>query len=65
MARPTGARSVLTVVAAIVETHGRRRQPNRAEGIELIPPRIIEYHGGRIFEPMCRQYRHVGGCARR
>ena len=33
------------VVAAVVETHGRRKTAELIEGIEVVPPRYIEYRG--------------------
>lgn len=38
------------VVAAVVETHGRRRTANQLAGIEVIPPTHIEHHGTRYPE---------------
>ena len=38
------------VVAAVVETHGRKKVAELAEGIERIPPRYIEYRGSRFPE---------------
>jgi len=38
------------VVAAVVETHGRAKTAELIEGIEVIPPRYIEYRGGRFPE---------------
>jgi two-component system sensor histidine kinase KdpD len=38
------------VVAAVVETHGRAKTAELIEGIELIPPRYIEYRGGSFPE---------------
>ncbi|OBF82071.1 histidine kinase [Mycobacterium sp. 852002-51163_SCH5372311] len=38
------------LVAAVVETHGRRKTAELLEGIELIPPRYIEYRGGSFPE---------------
>ena len=38
------------VVAAVVETHGRKRTAELLDGIELIPPRYIEYRGGTFAE---------------
>ncbi|HME49315.1 MAG TPA: sensor histidine kinase KdpD [Mycobacterium sp.] len=38
------------VVAAVVETHGRKRTADLIEGIETIPPRYIEYRGTRFAE---------------
>lgn len=33
------------VVAAVVETHGRRKTAELINGIEVIPPRLIDYRG--------------------
>src|SRR6201993_1338632 len=38
------------VVAAVVETHGRAKTAELIEGIEVIPPRYIEYRGGSFPE---------------
>ncbi len=38
------------LVAAVVETHGRRKTAELLDGIEMIPPRYIEYRGGRFPE---------------
>jgi two-component system sensor histidine kinase KdpD len=38
------------VVAAVVETHGRRKTAELIEGIEVIPPRHIDYRGTRFNE---------------
>jgi len=38
------------VVAAVVETHGRKHTAEQLEGIEIIPQRYIEYRGGRFPE---------------
>ncbi len=38
------------LVAAVVETHGRRKTAELLEGIEIIPPRLIEYRGGTFPE---------------
>ena len=38
------------VVAAVVETHGRKKTAELIEGIEIIPPRYIEYRGSRFPE---------------
>ena len=38
------------VVAAVVETHGRKKTAELLEGIEIIPPRYIEYRGSRFPE---------------
>src|ERR1700739_2415738 len=37
-------------VAAVVETHGRAKTAELIEGIEVIPPRYIEYRGGSFPE---------------
>src|SRR3981081_1728715 len=37
-------------VAAVVETHGRRKTAELLEGIETIPPSYIEYRGGSFPE---------------
>ncbi len=34
------------LVAAVVETHGRRKTAEMLDGIEIIPPRYLEYRGG-------------------
>lgn len=34
------------VVAAVVETHGRKKTADLLDGIEMIPPRYVEYRGG-------------------
>ena len=36
------------VVAAVVESHGRRKTGELLDGIEVIPPRYIDYRGGRF-----------------
>jgi two-component system sensor histidine kinase KdpD len=38
------------VVAAVVETHGRAKTAELIEGIEVIPPRYIEYRGSSFPE---------------
>lgn len=38
------------LVAAVVETHGRRKTAEMMEGIEIIPPRYLEYRGGSFPE---------------
>ncbi|HUH69247.1 MAG TPA: sensor histidine kinase KdpD [Mycobacterium sp.] len=38
------------VVAAVIETHGRSKTADLLEGIEVIPPRYIEYRGGSFPE---------------
>jgi two-component system sensor histidine kinase KdpD len=38
------------VVAAVVETHGRKKTAELIEGIEVVPPRYIEYRGKRFPE---------------
>lgn len=38
------------VVAAVVETHGRARTAERAAGLELIPPKFVEYRGTAMPE---------------
>jgi two-component system sensor histidine kinase KdpD len=38
------------LVAAVVETHGRRKTAELLEGIETIPPSYIEYRGGSFPE---------------
>ena len=38
------------VVAAVVETHGRRKTAELIEGIEVIPPRYIDYRGSSFPE---------------
>ena len=36
------------VVAAVVETHGRKKIAELVEGIEIIPPRYIDYRGSTL-----------------
>lgn len=38
------------LVAAVVETHGRRKTTEALEGIEVIPPRYVEYRGATFPE---------------
>jgi two-component system sensor histidine kinase KdpD len=38
------------VVAAVVETHGRKMTADLIEGIEIVPPKYIEYRGKRFGE---------------
>jgi two-component system, OmpR family, sensor histidine kinase KdpD len=38
------------LVAAVVETHGRKKTAELIEGIEIIPPRYIDYRGGTFAE---------------
>ncbi len=38
------------LVAAVVETHGRRKTAELIQGIEVIPPRYIDYRGGSFPE---------------
>ena len=38
------------VVAAVVETHGRKKTADLLAGIEIIPPRYIEYRGSKFPE---------------
>ena len=38
------------VVAAVVETHGRKKTAELLDGIEVIPPRHIDYRGTRFAE---------------
>ena len=38
------------LVAAVVETHGRKKTADLIAGIEVIPPRYIEYRGSRFPE---------------
>lgn len=38
------------LVAAVVETHGRAKTAELLAGIEIVPPRYIEYRGGRFPE---------------
>lgn len=38
------------VVAAVVETHGRKKTAEALAGIETVPPRFIDYRGGTFAE---------------
>jgi two-component system, OmpR family, sensor histidine kinase KdpD len=38
------------LVAAVVETHGRKKTAELLEGVEIIPPRYIDYRGGSFAE---------------
>jgi two-component system, OmpR family, sensor histidine kinase KdpD len=38
------------LVAAVVETHGRKKTAELIDGIEVIPPRYIDYRGGTFPE---------------
>jgi len=38
------------LVAAVVETHGRKKTAELLDGIETIPPRYIEYRGSKFGE---------------
>ncbi len=38
------------LVAAVVETHGRKKTAELIEGIEVIPPRYLEYRGSSFAE---------------
>jgi two-component system, OmpR family, sensor histidine kinase KdpD len=38
------------VVGAVVETHGRNKVAQLVEGIEMVPPKYIEYRGKRFGE---------------
>jgi len=38
------------LVAAVVETHGRTKTAELLEGIEVVPPRLIDYRGRRFPE---------------
>jgi two-component system, OmpR family, sensor histidine kinase KdpD len=38
------------LVAAVVETHGRKKTAEMMEGIQIIPPRYVEYRGSRFPE---------------
>ena len=56
------------VVAAVVETHGRRKTAELLEGIEIIPPQYIEYRGSRFAEldvPAVLARQPAGGAGRR
>ena len=38
------------VVAAVVETHGRKKTADLIEGIERVPPKLIDYRGKQFAE---------------
>src|SRR5260370_39374835 len=38
------------LVAAVVETHGRKKTADMLDGIEQVPPKYIEYRGKRFPE---------------
>ncbi len=38
------------VVAAVVETHGRRKTADLLDGIEVVPPKLVEYRGKQFGE---------------
>ncbi|WP_245909033.1 sensor histidine kinase [Mycobacterium neglectum] len=38
------------VVAAVVETHGRKKTADLIDGIETVPPKLIEYRGKQFAE---------------
>ncbi len=38
------------LVAAVIETHGRKKTAELLDGIEVIPPRFVDYRGGRFPE---------------
>src|SRR4029077_8718362 len=38
------------LVAAVVESHGRKKTAELLEGIEMVPPKYIEYRGKRFPE---------------
>ena len=38
------------VVAAVVETHGRKKTADLFDGIEVVPPRFVDYRGGTFPE---------------
>ena len=38
------------MVAAVIETHGRKKTADLIEGIELVPPKYIEYRDKRFPE---------------
>ncbi len=40
----------LIPVVAYIETHGRKETEDLLEGLEIIPPKIVEYHGIRLKE---------------
>jgi len=51
------------VVAAVVETHGRKKTADLLGGIEVVPPKYIEYRGKRFpeldVEAVLRRHPHV------
>ena len=51
------------VVAAVVETHGRKKTADLIEGIEVVPPKYIEYRGKKFpeldVEAVLRREPHV------
>jgi len=51
------------LVAAVVETHGRKKTADLIEGIEVVPPKYIEYRGKRFpeldVEAVLRREPHV------
>jgi two-component system sensor histidine kinase KdpD len=51
------------VVAAVVETHGRMKVAELLKGIEMVPPKFIEYRGKRLpeldVEAVLRRAPHV------
>ena len=49
------------VVAAVVETHGRKKTAELLEGIEVVPPRYIDYRGEQL--PRTRRRRGAGAPA--
>src|SRR5258708_29289670 len=38
------------LVAAVVETHGRKKTAEMFEGIEIVPPHHVDYRGSRFGE---------------
>ena len=38
------------LVAAVVETHGRKKTAEELEGIEMVPPKYIDYRGKLSIE---------------
>ena len=38
------------LVAAVVETHGRKKTAELLDGIEIVAPRYVDYRGGRFAE---------------
>jgi two-component system sensor histidine kinase KdpD len=51
------------VVAAVVETHGRKKTADLIDGIETIPPKLVEYRGKQFpeldVEAVLRRAPHV------